>query len=78
MELIEDLTGRYKVKPECDDTILHLQIEGDVLGVYQGHTSQAITDKLESLDCTNWFNTAQLDQFIDLLIDIKIKMEENK
>lgn len=78
MKVKKDIKNRYRIETDGDDTQLFLDIDkgfsGTYLGIYQGHKSSLINDKLESLDCTNWLTADDVDELIDLLMRCKIEM----
>lgn len=79
MKIKKDSLGRYIVQPVEDDTKLYFDIDTSTnephLGIYQGHNSQLINDRLEALDCTNWLNTDDVDELIELLMKCKVEMD---
>ena len=79
MEIKKDIENRYRIETDGDDTQLFLDIDkgfsGTYLGIYQGHKSNLINDRLEALDCTNWLNADDVDELIELLMKCKVEMD---
>lgn len=79
MAIRKDEMGRYILDQSDDDTLLYLDVDTSgkrvYLGIYQGHKHQAVNDRLESLDASNFLLLEEVAELIKTLMDIHTEME---
>ena len=76
MPVKKDSLGRHVITDQFEDVQLFVDVDGNNLEFYFGHTHQAVNDRLEELDAKIIFDADSLVEFVKILVNEQSNMRK--